>query len=252
MEQAYLLELLVMQNIFEWELTTECLMFFYDELCRKLQYHSYAKVLGCLCTSVGSQSIRRKKYYLLPFLHRLNVSWRTDANIKMVILKSVRQNYCLPHLLFFPPFFSFSFLNIFLFQWHSWIKILSDALNSTNRNGTWKYNQHINFENILPHEQLIFRKAFSSPQTTTFQNRLIFIQDLGEFKLLVKCGECLYGPMRLNSSPIPPDPCQGTDIQKPPVTFLSKCSDDFETQLCCGYAISDSRPKSVFLLNSTS
>lgn len=130
--------------------------------------------------------------------------------------------------------------------------IESDALNSTNRNSTWKYNQHINFEYFLPHEQLIFRKAFPSPKTRTFQNRFIFIQDSGEFKVLVKCGECLYSPMKLNSSPHPPSPCQGTAIQKPPVTFLSKCPDDFETQLCCGYATSDSRPKSVLLWKSTS
>lgn len=44
MEQAYLPVLPVMQNISEWALTAECLMFFYDELCRKLQ-HNCAKVL---------------------------------------------------------------------------------------------------------------------------------------------------------------------------------------------------------------
>lgn len=253
MEQAYLLELLVMQNIFEWELTAECLMFFYDELCRKRQYHSYAKVLGFFCTSVGSHSIRRKKYYLLPFVHRFNLLWRTDTNIKMVILKIVRQNYCLPHLSFLSLFFLFFFFKHLPFSVTQLDKIIeSDALNSTNRNSTWKYNQHINFEYFLPHEQLIFRKAFPSPKTRTFQNRFIFIQDSGEFKVLVKCGECLYSPMKLNSSPHPPSPCQGTAIQKPPVTFLSKCPDDFETQLCCGYATSDSRPKSVLLWKSTS
>lgn len=67
MEQAYLLVLLVMQNISEWALTAECLMFFYDELCKKLQYHNYARVLGYLYTSVVivRHSIsRRQKYYL--------------------------------------------------------------------------------------------------------------------------------------------------------------------------------------------
>lgn len=90
MEQAYLLVLLVMQNISEWALTAECLMFFYDELCKKLQYHNYARVLGYLYTSVVivCHSIsRRQKYYLFSFTNHWTYEWRiiaTDAKIDIV------------------------------------------------------------------------------------------------------------------------------------------------------------------------
>lgn len=66
MEQAYLLVLLVMQNISEWALTAECLMFFYDELCRKLQHHNYAKVLEFMYTSV-CESFNEQETKILPF-----------------------------------------------------------------------------------------------------------------------------------------------------------------------------------------
>lgn len=66
MEQAYLLVLLVMQNISERALTAAGLMFFYDELHRKLQHHNSAKVLEFMFASHPVS--RRQKYYFFPFL----------------------------------------------------------------------------------------------------------------------------------------------------------------------------------------
>lgn len=65
MEQAYLPVLLVMQNISEWALTAECLMFFYDELCRKLQ-HNYAKVLESVYRSAW-EPLNKQDTKMLPF-----------------------------------------------------------------------------------------------------------------------------------------------------------------------------------------
>lgn len=65
MEQPYLLVLLVMQ-LSERALTAAGLMFFYDELHRKLQHHNYAKVLESLF--VSHLISRRQKYYFFSFL----------------------------------------------------------------------------------------------------------------------------------------------------------------------------------------
>lgn len=93
-----------MQNISEWTLTVECLMFFYDELCRRFQYQYCAKVLEFISMSVcESFSKQQTNTVFFSCVHRSNILWRIIViNTQMDKLKSVNTDKII-----FPSFFTF-------------------------------------------------------------------------------------------------------------------------------------------------